>query len=92
MFKAVPQAQKFSTDELVQMARAKYNVYHLHVLEGSAGVGSLGYWKELLRDDCIEVQHSEDIPSIISDLVTKDGNKITKDLSGKKTEEVEIIL
>jgi hypothetical protein len=84
----------YSTDELLRAAQDKYHVYHLHVLEGSAGQASLGYWKELLRDHCIEVAHSEDIPGIISDLVTKEGGKILQDLSGTKPEasEEEIIL
>jgi hypothetical protein len=84
----------FSTDELLTKAKELYHVYHLHVLEGSAGHQSLGYWKELLRENCIEVAHSEDIPGIISDIVTKEGDKILQDLSGTATDtkEEEIIL
>ncbi|HRH45074.1 MAG TPA: hypothetical protein PKY82_25780 [Pyrinomonadaceae bacterium] len=89
-----PTQKTFSTDELLTKAKEKYHVYHLHVLEGSAGVQSLGYWKELLRDNCIEVAHSEDIPGIISDIVTKEGDKILQNLSGTATDtkEEEIIL
>jgi hypothetical protein len=88
-----PTQKTFSTDELLTLARERYHVYHLHVLEGSAGHQSLGYWKELLRDDCIEIAHSEDIPGIISDLVTKEGDLILQDLSKTKAaEEEEIIL
>jgi hypothetical protein len=84
----------YSTDELLRAAQDRYHVYHLHVLEGSAGHTSLGYWKELLRDQCIEVAHSEDIPGIISDIVTRDGDRILQDLSGSKIDghEEEIIL
>lgn len=84
----------FSTDELMKMASEKYHIYHLHILEGSAGTYSLGFWKELLRDHCIEVANSEDVPGIISDIITKDGDKILQDLSGTKTEtkDEEIIL
>jgi hypothetical protein len=84
----------YNINELLDLAREKYHVYHLHVLEGSAGHASLNYWKELLRDDCLEVAHSEDIPGIISDIVTKDCEKILQDLKGTstKTKEEEIIL
>jgi len=88
-----PTQKTFSTDELLAKAKEKYHVYHLHVLEGSAGHQSLGYWKELLRENCIEVAHSEDIPGMISDIVTKEGDKILQDLSGKvEAKEEEIIL
>jgi hypothetical protein len=89
-----PTQKTFSTDELLTRAKEKYHIYHLHVLEGSAGHQSLGYWKELLRDNCIEVAHSQDIPGIISDIVTREGDKILNDLSGTKTDhqEEEIIL
>lgn len=89
-----PTQKTFSTDELLTKARELYHVYHLHVLEGAAGRGSLDYWKELLGQNCIEVEHSEDIPGIISDIVTQQGDKILQDLSGKATDtkEEEIIL
>lgn len=86
-----PSQKTYTTAELLELAQQKYNVYHLHVLEGSAGERSLGYWQQLLGENCIEVKNSNDIPSIISDLVTKDGDKITRDNSDKKTDE-EIIL
>jgi len=89
-----PTQKTFSTDELLTLASKKYNVYHLHVMEGSAGAQSIGYWKELLRENCIEVAHSEDIPMIISDIITSQGDKILQDLSETMTEskEEEIIL
>lgn len=84
-----PTQKTFSTDELLTKAREKYHVYHLHVLEGSSGQQSLGFWQELLGQNCIEVAHSEDIPVIISDIVTQNGDKILQNLSGTKTDEKE---
>ena len=83
-----PTQKTYSTDELLTLAREKYDVYHLHVMEGSAGAYSLGYWKELLRDHCIEVANSTDIPSIISDIVTKDVASLGGEIAEIDDEEI----
>ena len=83
-----PTQKTYSTDELLTQAKEKYDVYHLHVMEGSAGAYSLGYWKELLRDHCIEVANSTDIPSIISDIVTKDVASLGGEIAEIDDEEI----
>ena len=72
--KQKPQSS-FSDVELLQMAQEKYNVFHLHVMEGSAGVRSLNYWKELLGDHCIVVNDHKDIGRIIADTVANNVDK-----------------
>jgi hypothetical protein len=67
-------AQKNFTDhELLEAARKKYHVFHLHVLETSSGSSrdSLEYWQQLMGDHRIPVIDSHDIPSIISETVIR---------------------
>ncbi len=69
-----PSQKSYSDKELLALAQEKYNVYHLHVMEGSAGHRSLGYWKELLGDHCIVIENKEDIGKKIADIVTSNSN------------------
>ena len=62
----------FEPAELLAEAQKMYEVYHLHVMQGSAGKSSLAYWKQLLGDHCIEVSDFTEIPKIISDIVVKE--------------------
>jgi hypothetical protein len=59
-----------TNNEMLEMASEKYNVYHLHVMEGSQGSRSLSFWKELMGDRCIKINHHEDIPKQIIEIVT----------------------
>lgn len=65
----------YSDKDLLAKAQEKYNVYHLHIMEGSAGVRSLGYWKELLGDNCIQVNNHQDVAKIISQIVVDNVDK-----------------
>ncbi len=55
---------------LLEAAQEKYNVYHLHVMEGSQGKASLKSWQDLLGQNCIIVENHEEIPNIMVDIVT----------------------
>lgn len=59
----------FSDKQLLKEAQKNYNVFHLHILQGSAGRRSLNYWKELLGQNCIPVENYEDVAKIISKTV-----------------------
>ena len=59
----------YTTEELLAMAQEKYNVYHLHVMEGSAGRRSIGYWNNLLGQNCIRVDNHYDISKIVAEIV-----------------------
>jgi hypothetical protein len=68
-----PQAAYKATD-LLEMAQEKYNVFHLHVMEGSAGKRSLPYWKNLMGQNCIQVDNHTDIAKTIAEIVTSHTN------------------
>lgn len=63
-----------NVDELLKKASEKYEIFHIHVMEGSAGVRSVGAWKALLGQRCIEVNRSEDIPKVIAETILMNGN------------------
>lgn len=56
---------------LLALAQEKYEVFHLHIMEGSAGRRSLGYWKTLLGQNCIEVNDYTKVPEIITELAVR---------------------
>lgn len=65
---------------LLEMAQEKYDVYHLHILEGSAGQISIGYWKKLLGQNCIEVPDYTKVPDAIVDIVHRHASSITTNI------------
>lgn len=69
-----PQAS-FTDKELLERAQEQYNVYHLHIMEGSAGQRSLGYWKEMLGDNCIQINHHQDVSKVLADIVVEHVDK-----------------
>lgn len=69
-----PQAT-FTEKDLLVKAQEKYNVYHLHIMEGSAGHRSLGYWKELLGDNCIKVDNHQDVSKVLAEIVVNNVDK-----------------
>jgi hypothetical protein len=69
-----PQAS-FTEKDLLVKAQEQYNVYHLHIMEGSDGARSLSYWKELLGDHCIQVNHHQDVAKVLADIVVENVDK-----------------
>lgn len=59
----------YTDHQLLDLAREKYDVYHLHVMQGSDGHNSLGYWQKLLGQHCIVVDDYEKVGDILSDTV-----------------------
>jgi len=68
----VPQAQDYSSMELLDKAREMYNVYHLHLKQGSNGRSQhvMDGWKQLMGDNLIIIDKKEDVSSVISEIVT----------------------
>lgn len=66
------QGASYSDAEILAKAQERYHVYHLHICETSAGSRSIGYWKQILDDHCIEVKDHRDISKIVADIVIKD--------------------
>jgi hypothetical protein len=61
--------QVTTAEELLKESQKTYNVYHLHVLQGSAGIRSLNYWKELLGQNCIEISDYREIAKTVAKIV-----------------------
>ena len=84
----------YTAIELLELAKQKYDVYHLHVLEGEKGIKSMDYWTNLLGQNCIPVDDFKTIPHIISNIVID--NSQTKNTSKLNTntikDEPQIIL
>lgn len=66
--KLAPHQGKISKEDCLKLAQEKYEVYHLHCMEGSAGSRSIAGWKELLGERCIQVNDHSKIPEIIRDI------------------------
>jgi hypothetical protein len=58
-----------NADNLLKVAQERYNVYHLHILEGSSGSRSLAHWKERLGQNCIVIEKQEDVARVIAEIV-----------------------
>ena len=76
VFKNGEEKESYTDVELLKMAQEKYHFYHLHILEGSVGHSSMGYWKNLLGENCIPVRYFTDIPKIVSDIVVSNTKQI----------------
>jgi hypothetical protein len=74
------QFQSYSSRELLDMAREKYDVYHINVKETTSGSRQsvIDGWKQLMSDNLIVVEKHKDIAQVIADTVLK--------LKGKKVE------
>jgi len=59
----------FSEKELLEAAQEKYHVFHLQIMEGSNGHYSLGYWEDLLGQNCIQVDDHTKVGEIIAETV-----------------------
>lgn len=58
-----------SASELLDAARERYEVFHLHILQGSAGLRSKEGWIQLMGDNVLFIQNKEDVAQIIADKV-----------------------
>ena len=59
----------FTAEELLKAAQEKYEVFHLHIMEGSNGNYSLGYWEKLLGQRCIQVDDHTKVGDVIADTI-----------------------
>lgn len=87
--------------ELLDMAREKYEVFHLHLLQGHNGSRQdvQDGWKQLLGNNVIFVQRREEVAQIIADKVlevvaSQNGKATTTKVTSTTTKEdtSEIIL
>lgn len=62
-----------SASELLEQAKKKYNVYHIHIRETFAGSkqSTMDGWKQLLGDNVIIVQSKDEVPHVIAKIVSE---------------------
>lgn len=65
---AVGQAN-YTAEELLAKAQEKYNVYHLHIMQGSAGKRSLDGWIQRLGENCVQIDNHENVGKAIARIV-----------------------
>lgn len=82
--------QAVSDVDLLSLAQEKYNVFHIHVLQGSAGKHSRDYWKELLGQNCIEVTDYKNIANVIVETILSHTENITKPVKQPKEKSPQI--
>lgn len=54
---------------LLAEAQKRYDVFHLHVMQGGTARNSVEFWRELLGNNCKEVQNFEGIPEVIAGVI-----------------------
>jgi hypothetical protein len=85
------QYENYTANVLLDKAREKYNVYHLHIKQTSSGSRQqvIDGWKQIMGDNLIIVERHEDVSTIIADILTQ---KNTTSTATKDKETTPIIL
>jgi len=67
------QHQNYSHVELLDKAREMYDVYHLHLRQGSNGNNQrvIDEWKQLMSDNLIIIDRKEDTSKVISEITVE---------------------
>jgi hypothetical protein len=67
------QYENYSADFLLEKAREKYHVFHLHIKQTGAGSrqSTIDGWKQLMSDGLIIVEDKNDVAAIIADTILK---------------------
>lgn len=70
------QYQTLSNVELLDKAKEMYNVYHLHLKQGSNGRSQhvMNGWKQLMGDNLIIIERKEEVAEAIAKIVTANAN------------------
>jgi len=87
------QYEDFSADYLLNRAREKYNVYHVHVKETGSGSRQqvMDDWKQLIQDHLIIAEKHTDIPGLISNTINSfkvEKPELHADLNPGKKEDI----
>jgi hypothetical protein len=88
------QYENYTAEKLYDMAREKYNVFHVHIKETSSGSRQrvIDGWKQLLTDNLIVAERHEDVAKLIADKINEVKSKPFIGLDpGKKAETEEIL-
>jgi hypothetical protein len=75
------QYDNYSASELLDKARERYNVYHLHIRETGAGSRqeTINGWKQLMGDNLIVIDKHEDVSSAITNVIIGQNAPIWKE-------------
>ncbi len=65
----VDEAKSYTDVELLEAAQKTYNVYHIVVMHSSQAKNSLKYWKNILGQNCIEVDDHTKVANTIAEIV-----------------------
>lgn len=88
------QYEDFTASKLLEKAKEKYNVYHIHVKEGSNGTRQevIDGWKQIMRDNLIIVENHREISKIIPEIVKNNTRIKTEVKKEEKENNKEMIL
>lgn len=78
--------EDYTAVELLDKAKEKWNVYHLHISETGAGSrrSTVDGWKQLMGDNLIVIQRHGDVPITIAKIVTENCQKTTSNVNESK--------
>lgn len=82
-----------TASEFLDKVKEKYEVYHLHMLQGQNGEKQevKDGWKQIMGSNVIYVQKREDVSQTIADIVLKHGLDVKKEVKEDKKEEIEVL-
>jgi len=89
------QYEDYSAMQLLDNTKEKYNIYHLHIRQGSNGNRQdvIDGWKQIIGDNLLIIENHKDISKIIPEMINKNiSKKSTFIKENKKEEREEIIL
>ncbi len=88
------QHKSYPASILLDKARERYHVYHLHIKETSAGSqkGTQDGWKQLMGDHLVMVDRYNEIAKIIPEIVSKVALVQTPSIQANVSEETRILL
>jgi hypothetical protein len=75
----------FTDQQLLDLVKETYDVYHLHLTHHGPDSRSEGYWKNILGQHCILVDNYEDVSDVISSLVVSNVQSRVSYNPSKKT-------
>jgi len=69
--------RNYTCYELLEEARKKYEVYHIHIRETYTGSfdSTINDWKEILGDNLIVLQSHKTLAKVITDIISNNNNK-----------------
>lgn len=71
------QYSQMTSDKLLEEARKKYHVFHIHIRETAAGArnATVNGWKQLIGEGLLIAESHRDVPRIISEAIKNNLNK-----------------